>query len=140
MSDYSKEYEPIDNIQCSLGAIEGELDGIRNSINLLVEQYENRKEQMNKDVVSRETVKDLHCSICKESNICYRSKENCCDLKLFDNLPPVTPKQKIVRCEDCRHRDPETKKCDCGCWHFPFVTEDDDFCSYGETKMEGESE
>lgn len=52
----------------------------------------------------------------------------------------VTPKQKVVRCKDCKHRDPETKKCDCGCWHFPFVTEDDDFCSYGETKMEGESE
>ena len=58
MSDYSKEYEPIDNIQCSLGAIEGELDNIRNSINLLIEQYQNRKEQMNKDAVSREAVLD----------------------------------------------------------------------------------
>ena len=61
-------------------------------------------------------------------------------MEVVKSLPSVTPKQKVVRCKDCKHRDPETKKCDCGCWHFPFVTEDDDFCSYGETKMEGESE
>ena len=49
-------------------------------------------------------------------------------------LPSVNP--QIIRCKDCKHRDPEDKKCDCGCWHFPFVTKDDDFCSYAEAKME----
>ena len=60
---------------------------------------------------------------------------------LLDELPSVKPAHKVIRCKDCKHRDPEDKKCDCGCWHFPFVTKDDDFCSYAEAKMEeGETE
>lgn len=43
-------------------------------------------------VVSLNAVKDLYCRICMESNLCYRSKETCEDLRLFDKLPPVTPK------------------------------------------------
>ena len=43
---------------------------------------------------------------------------------------------EVVRCKDCKHRDPEDKKCDCGMWHIPYVTKDDDFCSYGERKEE----
>lgn len=50
------------------------------------------------------------------------------------HLKSVQPEQNIVRCKDCGHRDPEDKKCDCGCWHFPFITKDDDFCSYGERR------
>ena len=43
--------------------------------------------------------------------------------------------QTLVRCKDCRHRDPEDKKCDCGeaeragC---VFPVGDDYFCAYGE--------
>lgn len=43
--------------------------------------------------------------------------------------------QKLVRCKDCRHRDPEDLKCDCGgverqgC---PFTVDDYYFCAYGE--------
>ena len=51
------------------------------------------------DAVSRQAVKDLYCRICMEQNICYRSKENCEDLKLFDNLPSVQPKAKTGRRE-----------------------------------------
>ena len=40
----------------------------------------------------------------------------------------------VVRCKDCKHRDPEDKRCDCGCWHNPFTTNDNDFCSYGESR------
>lgn len=40
--------------------------------------------------------------------------------------------EKVVYCKYCKHRDPEDKRCDCGCWHTPFTTRDDDFCSYGE--------
>ena len=49
----------------------------------------------------------------------------------------VKPKPEmvaVVRCKDCKHRDPEDKRCDCGCWHTPFTTNDYDFCSYGERK------
>lgn len=40
--------------------------------------------------------------------------------------------EPVVYCKNCKHRDPEDKRCDCGCWHTPFTTNDDDFCSYGE--------
>lgn len=42
---------------------------------------------------------------------------------------------RLVRCKECRHRDPEDRKCDCGrverqgC---PFEVDDDYFCAYGE--------
>lgn len=42
--------------------------------------------------------------------------------------------EKVVHCKDCKHRDPEDERCDCGCWHTPFTTNDNDFCSYGERK------
>lgn len=41
--------------------------------------------------VSLNAAKDLFCKICMESNLCYRSKETCEDLRLFDKLPSVTP-------------------------------------------------
>ena len=43
----------------------------------------------------------------------------------------------VVHCKDCKHRDPEDNRCDCGCWHNPFTTNDNDFCSYGERKNNG---
>lgn len=42
--------------------------------------------------------------------------------------------EPVVHCKDCKHRDPEDERCDCGCWHTPFTTNDYDFCSYGERK------
>lgn len=45
------------------------------------------------DCISREAVKELYCRICMDKNICYRSKDNCEDLKLFDKLPSVTPER-----------------------------------------------
>lgn len=49
---------------------------------------------------------------------------------LVDSIPTadVVP---VVRCKDCKHRDPEDYRCDCGCWHMPYITKDEDFCSYG---------
>lgn len=44
--------------------------------------------------------------------------------------------EPVVHCRDCIHRDPEDKRCDCGCWHTPFTTKDDDFCSRGERKTD----
>ena len=45
--------------------------------------------------------------------------------------------EPVVHCKDCKHRDPEDKRCDCGCWHNPFPTNDNDFCNYGERKNNG---
>ena len=47
---------------------------------------------------------------------------------------PAADVVPVVRCGECTHRDPEDKKCDCGCWHIPFAVKDEDFCSYGERK------
>ena len=44
--------------------------------------------------------------------------------------------EPVVRCKDCKHRDPEDERCDCGCWHTPFTTTDNDFCSYGERRTD----
>lgn len=44
--------------------------------------------------------------------------------------------EKVVHCKDCKHRDPEDKRCDCGCWHTPFTTDDNDFCRYGERRTD----
>jgi hypothetical protein len=43
--------------------------------------------------------------------------------------------QELVRCKDCRHRDPEDHKCDSGEMErqgCPFKVADDYFCAYGE--------
>lgn len=47
---------------------------------------------------------------------------------------PAADVVAVVRCKDCIHRDPEDKRCDCGCWHVPFTVDDDDFCSCGERR------
>jgi hypothetical protein len=47
------------------------------------------------------------------------------------------PKQKIVYCKDCVHRDPEDKKCDCGGQERTgciFRVRDNYFCAFGEKK------
>ena len=43
--------------------------------------------------------------------------------------------REVVYCKDCRHRDPEDHKCDCGGTErqgCPFKVADDYFCAYGE--------
>lgn len=44
---------------------------------------------------------------------------------------------EVVFCRDCKHRDPEDHKCDCGQFErqgCPFPVDDDYFCKYGERK------
>ena len=41
---------------------------------------------------------------------------------------------KIIRCKDCRFRDPEDKRCDNGAQWCGFPKNDDDFCSYAERR------
>lgn len=51
-------------------------------------------------------------------------------IERMNALPPARP--EIIRCKDCKHRDPEDKKCDCGMQWCAFPKRDDDFCSYAE--------
>jgi len=47
---------------------------------------------------------------------------------------------EIVRCGECRHRDPEDKKCDCGhdiIWQLP--RGDDWYCADAERRTDGEN-
>lgn len=48
---------------------------------------------------------------------------------------PAADVRPVVLCRDCRHRDPEDHKCDCGGTErqgCPFKVADDYFCAYGE--------
>ena len=45
----------------------------------------------------------------------------------------------LVLCKDCKHRDPEDKKCDCGHGiHWQLPRQDDWFCADGERKSTDE--
>ena len=61
------------------------------------------------DAINRQAAKDLHCAICKETNICYRSQASCEEVKLFDNLPPVPPVY-FPSCEDCNKKMDEIRR------------------------------
>ena len=48
---------------------------------------------------------------------------------------PAADVRPVVRCKDCRHRDPEDRKCDSGKMERQgcvFPVDDDYFCAYGE--------
>lgn len=52
-------------------------------------------------------------------------------------------KVDVVRCRDCRHRDPEDHKCDCGEMErqgCPFPVDDDYFCKYGARRKWGDDD
>ena len=47
---------------------------------------------------------------------------------------------EVVRCGECRHRDPEDKKCDCGhdiIWQLP--RGDDWYCADAERRTDGKN-
>ena len=49
---------------------------------------------------------------------------------------PAADVVPVVRCRDCKHRDPEDKKCDCGGLEHAhmFPVADDWFCADGEKR------
>ena len=54
---------------------------------------------------------------------------------------PTVDAVEVVRCKDCRHRDPEDNKCDSGALERAgciFPVQDDYFCSFGERREDGE--
>lgn len=55
-----------------------------------------------------------------------------CSISVIGKLVDAIP---VVRCKDCRHRDPEDRKCDSGEMERQgcvFPVDDDYFCAYGE--------
>ena len=67
-----------------------------------------------------ETIRDA-VELLKEQSQC----ENC--------AIAIEDRQMVVRCKDCKHRDPEDKKCDCGHdIHWQLPRPDNWFCADGE--------
>lgn len=59
------------------------------------------------------------------------------DVAIAVESAPTVDAVPVVRCAECRHRDPEDHKCDCGAMErqrCPFPVDDDYFCKYGERK------
>jgi len=59
-----------------------------------------------------------------------------CIIGLIDE-EPTADVVEVVRCKDCKHRDPEDKKCDAGhdiLWQLP--RDDEWFCADGEKVTE----
>ena len=49
-----------------------------------------------------------------------------------DGYISLKPKGELVRCKDCRHRDPDDKRCDHGWMYFSFPRPDYGYCEHGE--------
>ena len=88
------------------------------------------------DCISRQAAID---AICTEGTRLERNgtvamveiKQWC--VGILEALPPAQP--DIIRCKDCKHRDPEDKKCDCGHdiqWQLP--RQDNWYCADAERR------
>lgn len=75
------------------------------------------------------------CPIAKSYLDCLMEKKYVCPIGHTDDCPLI----EIVQCKDCKHRDPEDKKCDCGMFERQgciFPVADDYFCKYGERRKD----
>ena len=66
-----------------------------------------------------------------------------CDevLEIADYIESIRHKVEVVRCKDCKHRDPEDKKCDCGhdiLWQLP--RSDEWFCADAERRGDADED
>ena len=71
---------------------------------------------------------NCHCESASDVNLI---------LDAIKNLPSAQP--EIIHCGECRHRDPEDKKCDCGhdiIWQLP--RNDDWYCADAERRTDGQ--
>ena len=58
-------------------------------------------------------------------------------IRILKELPSAQP--EIITCGECRHRDPEDKKCDCGhaiIWQLP--RDDNWYCADAERRTDGQ--
>jgi len=86
------------------------------------------------DYIEREAAREMFVDVLCESwhNSTIVDAEDA--LNFIDDIPAadVAP---VVRCGDCKHRDPSDKRCDCGHdiqWQLP--RQDDWFCADGERR------
>jgi len=73
------------------------------------------EQQPSDDCVSRQAVDQNIYDYAESNGLSYANLKNA----ILD-VPPVTP--TYGTCKDCKHRDPEDKKCDCGhaiAWQMP---------------------
>ena len=78
-----------------------------------------------------------HCAVA--SDITFHATIDGMDVNYERNgdcpLVSAADVRHVVLCKDCRHRDPEDRKCDCGQLERAgcvFPVDDDYFCAYGE--------
>ena len=77
---------------------------------------------------------EVECAYCFCRTGLYPSEEKAVNAWNRRKVP------EIVRCGECRHRDPEDKKCDCGhdiIWQLP--RGDDWYCADAERRTDGEN-
>lgn len=87
------------------------------------------------DYISREAALDF-CIPTYDLNISAQDEGILGDRfeEFLENIPAANVVE-VVRCKDCRHRDPEDNKCDSGEMErqgCPFPVHDDYFCAFGE--------
>lgn len=66
---------------------------------------------------------------------CFDEQEELVYRALSDAIKALSAQPEQIRCKDCKHRDPEDKKCDCGhgiLWQLP--RDDDWYCADAERK------
>ena len=84
---------------------------------------------MNGDYISRA---DAIKKLCEYGFGCGDAR-----IKGVVNTIPAADVRPVVLCRDCKHRDPEDHKCDCGGLERAgciFPTDDNYFCAHGERK------
>jgi len=87
-----------------------------------------------KEHIEREALpEEVSADGMSDSAVAFATGYNTC-LKDVKRIPTADVRP-VVRCKDCRHRDPEDHKCDCGQLERAgcvFSVDDDYFCAYGE--------
>ena len=106
------------------------MDEAADAIEALVgaEKRKTEKDAPLTDYISREAVKEFIRSYRSSTDIAFHMEEHLSEIPAADVRP-------VVLCKDCRHRDPEDHKCDCGQLERAgcvFPVDDDYFCAYGE--------
>lgn len=95
---------------------------------------------MNNDLISREALKK---AIEQGEGFSWdnHGKDDLCVRKKYIDNAPTVDAEEIVRCKDCRHRDPEDFRCDCGRMERVgniLPVHDNYFCAFGDRKEASE--
>ena len=95
-----------------------------------------RKRMEKKEYIEREYVIKCMEDSYKNAGISAEAKAK---MTRWLKKAPAADVRPVVLCRDCKHRDPEDHRCDCGGMErqgCPFPVDDDYFCSYAEKREE----